>query len=108
MGEEELGGRTVARYQLTNQAGRVQVWVRTDLDLPVRIDRYVRATGGREQTDYIDWIRNPAIDDSFFEPPKGIEIERVGYEDYVRRTMAERLGPAPPFYAHLLHGEPED
>lgn len=107
VGEEDLGGQTAERYQLTNEAGRVQVWVRTDLQLPVRIERYVRASAAREQIDYINWFPNVEIADSFFEPPGDIEIERIGYEDYVKRSMGERLGPAPPFYAHLLHGEPE-
>lgn len=107
VGEEEMGGQKVDRYQLTNEAGRVQIWVRSELGLPVRVERYVRSSAAREQIDYLNWLRNLPIADSFFEPPSDIEIERIGYEDYVKRSMAERLGPAPPFYAHLLHGEPE-
>lgn len=108
VGEEELGGQKVDRYQLTNEGGRVQVWIRAEFSLPVRVERYVRSSSAREQIDYLNWVRNLPIDDSFFEPPSGIEIERIGYEDYVKRSMTERLGPAPPFYAHLLHGEPEN
>jgi outer membrane lipoprotein-sorting protein len=108
VGEEELSGQQVDRYQLTNEAGRIQVWVRRDLGLPVRVERYIRSSAAREQIDYLNWIRNPPLADSFFEPPSDFEIQQIGYEDYVKRSMAERLGPAPPFYAHLLHGEPEN
>jgi hypothetical protein len=106
VGEEKLGGRPTARYQLTNQAGRVQIWVDLELEVPVRVVRYMRGSGDRETLDYLGWLQGLRIADSFFEPPAGSEIERVGYEEYVRRTMSERLGPAPPFYAQLLHGEP--
>jgi len=106
--QDEVSGMTVDRYQLTNEAGRVQVWARTDLDLPVRVDRYIRASSDREQIDYINWLRGLPIDDGFFAPPAGLEIARYGYEEYITKTMTVRLGPAPPFYAHLLHGEPND
>ena len=106
VGEEEMGGEKVERYQLTNEGGRIQLWIRSDVGLPVRVERYVRTSSVREQIDYMNWFPNVEIADSFFEPPAGIEIQRLGYEDYVRRSMTERLGPAPPFYAHLLHGEP--
>ena len=105
VGEEERDGLKLERYQLTNDAGRVQIWVTPKSRLPMRIERYVRASSAREHIDYLNWLENPTIADSFFTPPSGVEIERVGYEEYVKRSMTERMGPAPPFYANLLHGE---
>ena len=107
VGEEEREGQKLDHYQRTDDAGRIQVWVAGKFDLPVHVERYVRARSHREQIDYTNWRRDLPIDDSFFEPPSGVEIERVGYEEYVRRSRSERLGPAPPFHAGLLHGEPE-
>ena len=106
--EHEVGGRKLVRYQLTNDAGRVQVWVTPTLELPVRVERWIRSSSHREQLDYINWLRGIDVAEGFFRPPSDVPIERVGYEDYVRRAMTERLGPAPPFFAHLLHGEPEE
>jgi len=105
VGEEERDGVKLERYQLTNDAGRVQIWVRPENQLPMRVERYVRSSSVRDHVDYLNWFENPVIADSFFDPPTGVEIERVGYEEYVKRSMTERMGPAPPFYANLLHGE---
>ena len=106
LGEEARDGVMLERYQLTNDAGRIQIWVQQESRLPVRVERYVRSSSVREHVDYMNWRENPEIADSFFEPPAAFEIERIGYEEYVTRAMTERVGPAPPFYAHLLHGEP--
>jgi outer membrane lipoprotein-sorting protein len=105
VGEDVRDGVKLERYQLTNDAGRVQIWVVPDRGLPIRVERYVRSSSLRENVDYLNWLENPDIADSFFEPSVHFEIERMTYEEYVKRAMTERVGPAPPFYAHLLHGE---
>ncbi|MEZ4215761.1 MAG: hypothetical protein R3E88_04735 [Myxococcota bacterium] len=107
VGTEALGGQPVERYRLTNESGRVEVWVTPDRKLPVRVARFRHATASTDQKDYVNWLRGVPIDDRFFEPPSGIDVERIGYEDYVRTSATKPLGPAPPFYGYLLHGEPE-
>jgi outer membrane lipoprotein-sorting protein len=103
--KDELGGQEVELYRLTNNAGRVEVWVTPTAKLPIRVERFVRSTGRREQVSYVDWRSGVDIADSFFEPSPNLKIDRMGYEEYVKRTMAERLGPAPPLHSQLLHGE---
>ena len=104
--EEMLAKQSVNLYRLTNDAGRIQVWTTKKMQLPVRVERWDRKTGDRDHVDYVDWLRGFPIADSFFEPPEGLDLEIVDYPDYVSRAMSEPMGPAPPLYAHLLHGEP--
>ena len=104
--EETLAKQSVNLYRLTNDAGRIQVWATKNMHLPVRVERWDRKTGNRDHVDYVDWLRGFPIDDSFFEPPEGLDLEVVDYSSYVSRAMSEPMGPAPPLYAHLLHGEP--
>jgi len=107
VGSDELGGQPVERFRLTNEAGRVEVWVTADRKLPVRVTRFRRSSGTTDQKDYVNWLRDIPLDDAFFEPPSGLAIDRIGYEDYVRQSATKLLGPAPAFYGYLLHGEPE-
>ncbi|MEE3331329.1 MAG: hypothetical protein VX246_10705 [Myxococcota bacterium] len=104
--EETLAKQSVNMYRLTNDAGRVQVWTTKNMHLPVRVERWDRKTGDRDHVDYVDWLRGFPIADAFFEPPEGLDLEVVDYPTYVSRAMTEPMGPAPPLYAHLLHGEP--
>ena len=53
---------------------------------------------------YLDWTRGTKMPKAFFEPDPRIQIESVSYEDYVRRSRREPVGPAPAFYRELLHG----
>jgi hypothetical protein len=103
--EEELANQKVDMYRLTNDSGRIQLWVTKNLNLPVRIERWDRESGRRNHIDYVDWLRGFPIADSFFEPPTGVDIEMFGYGEYVSRAMSEPLGPAPAMFGHLLHGE---
>jgi len=105
VGERELAGQKVDLYRLTNSAGRVEVWVVPGANLPVRVERYLRESGKRERLNYVNWISGLYIDDSFFEPPRGMEIQTFDYEAYVRRALGGPVGPAPPLYSNLLHGE---
>lgn len=104
--EETLAKQPVNLYRLTNDAGRVQVWTTKNTQLPVRVETWHRQTGDRDHVDYVNWLRGFPITDSFFEPPSGLDLEVVDYPTYMSRAMSEPMGPAPPLYAHLLHGEP--
>jgi len=105
--EEELGGKPVELYRLTNDAGRVQVWVTPNSKLPIRVERFRRDRGEREELNYVNWLTGMRIHDGFFEPNPKLRIKRMGYEDYVRQAITGPLGPAPPLFAQLLHGEPD-
>ena len=68
VGEETLARQKVDMYRLTNDAGRIQLWVTKKLNLPVRIERWDRESGRRNHIDYVDWLRGFPIADSCFEP----------------------------------------
>jgi len=105
VGEETLGGRTCTLYRLTNEEGRKEVCVsQSGPELPVFLRVWLRGSGRSMETRYLHWSRDLDIPDAFFAPPEDAQIEHLSYEEYVRRTSQEPLGPAPPFHADLLHG----
>ena len=96
-------------YQVTNEDGRKQVLVTgNELRLPLRVETFVRSAGETSTVEYTGWQRGLVISDSFFEPPAGIDFEKLSYEQYVRSVGGIPRGPAPVFYSHLLHGSKED
>ncbi|MCG8590075.1 MAG: hypothetical protein MJE66_12360 [Proteobacteria bacterium] len=106
VGEERLAGRDLEVYRLTNDAGRRTVWVSPPpSELPVRVETYSRRSGQTQKLDYVNWLSGLPLPAGFFEPDPRIELERVGYEDYVRRSRKEPVGPAPVLFGVLLHGE---
>ena len=101
-------GHESSRYRLTDSAGRREVWV-TDggYELPVEVYRYYRKTASEMRIRYLGWSPGVPIPDWFFEPGADIELEIISYEEYIERSKKEAVGPAPPFYAELLHGRRE-
>lgn len=98
-------GRETSRYRITDSAGRREVWVTEgDVELPVEVYHYYRNTGTELRIRYLGWSPGVPIPDWFFEPPANATIEAVTYDEYVERSKKEPVGPAPPFYAELLHG----
>ena len=71
---------------------------------PLRRDR---RSGVEFRSQYLDWNHAIGLPDHLFEPPSDVELEPVGYDDYVERSKKGAVGPAPPFYADLLHGRRE-
>jgi hypothetical protein len=105
VGGEVLGGQDVDRYRLTGSAGRSEVWVtHDDLRVPIQVLRRQRKTGSETRLQYLDWDTPMALPDHFFEPERDVELEVITYDDYVERSKLGAVGPAPPFYADLLHG----
>jgi outer membrane lipoprotein-sorting protein len=102
---EEIAGRTCKVYRLTDTHGRREVWLTDDeLGLPLRLVQFDRATGAEVRTEFVDWTRELELPDAFFEPDPRVRLERIEYEDYVRRSRQGPVGPAPPLYGELLHG----
>lgn len=103
--EEELGGRKAKVLRLTDAMGRHEVWVTDDESaLPIRIDSTDRSSGVHIVTDYVDWLSEVDLPAAFFEPDPRIQIERLEYDDYVKRASRGPIGPAPVIFGDLLHG----
>jgi hypothetical protein len=103
---ENLGGREVEVFRVTDAAGRRQVWAtRGELRLPLRVEIFQRQRGTTLRTDFLYWQRGLPIPDAFFRPEAGIELARLSYEQYVALQAERRpVGPVPVLYYDLLHG----
>ncbi len=106
VGTEQASGQTVDVYRITDGRGRRTIWMsQTKPAIPLRIETYDRDSATTGKVDYLNWLHNPAIADSFFQPDSGWEIEELSYDEYRRRALRGPVGPAPVLYRHLLHGE---
>jgi hypothetical protein len=105
VGFENLGGREVEVFRVTDERGRRQVWVTTGEErLPLRIEVFRRQTGRTLSTDFLNWLSGIAISDAFFEPEPGIDFVHLSFDEYLlRQADGKSLGPVPIFYADLLH-----
>jgi outer membrane lipoprotein-sorting protein len=103
---ENHGGRPCRVFRQTNERGKREVWVTDDKkQLPLRVEFFARESGVRTTTDYIDWISELPLPDTFFEPDPRIPLETVEYADYLKRSAQGPVGPAPVLFAPLLHGK---
>ena len=101
----KLAGRQSQLYRQTDHLGRREVWITDDaLGLPLRLEAFDRSSGATVRTDFVDWARDLPIPDRFFEPAAGVQLERLTYDEYVKRSAEEVLGPAPVMHGDLLHG----
>jgi len=102
---EVRAGQEVDHYRITRSDGdRDEVWVTQDESrLPLETVFRDRGTGTMNRRVYLRWVES-AWPDSLFEPTRGSKLEEISYEDYVERSKKGPVGPAPPFYADLLHG----
>jgi hypothetical protein len=102
---ETIAGRSCDLYRLTNIEGRQEVCVSQDeMLLPLQLKVWRRASGKEAVTRYLDWTSALALSDEFFEPDSAVTLEHLSYDDYLRRSAKEQIGPAPPFFRNLLHG----
>jgi outer membrane lipoprotein-sorting protein len=102
LGEGAMGFEV---YQLTNENGRRRVLVtRSDLQIPIKIETFVRETGTTGIMEYSSWQRGIQLEDSFFQPPNTIVFEKISYPQYTADYGRIPIGPAPVYYRHLLHG----
>lgn len=106
IGSDQLGGKDVEVFQITDDRGRRKLWVTSDeRRLPLRVFAYQRSSGREMTTDYLNWQRGLPILNAFFIPEPGVDIAVLSYEDYVEKQAARvPLGPVPVLYADLLHG----
>ncbi|MAJ58561.1 MAG: hypothetical protein CBC48_00675 [bacterium TMED88] len=110
---ETLNGIPVDIYRVTDDAGKRTLWVDAGrMDLPVRLESYSRSSGRTGRLDWLNWNPNLIMAETFFNPPKGLEITRFdSYEKFLERLMDGPVAPTPPLFLYLLHtpdgGPPE-
>lgn len=106
VGEEHRHGAPCDVYRVTDDAGKRVLWVtQSEPPLPVRLELFSRQSGRTRYTDYLNWMSDVPLDDSFFQPEKGVELASYSLEDYLQVTVNEGpVGPVPVLYAELLHG----
>jgi len=73
------------------------------LHLPVKIERFGRAEAQSAIT-IINWSRDFQVPDAFFEPDPRVTLERISYEEYVKRARERIPSAVPVLYGDLLHG----
>ena len=101
---EEVGGRACDLHRLSEAAGRQEVCITPDAyRLPLRMEIFRRASGFTIQKSFVNWTRELAIPDAFFEPDPRWQLERFEYEDYAKRAASGPFG-VPVLYGDLLHG----
>jgi outer membrane lipoprotein-sorting protein len=105
VGFENLGGREVEVFRVTDDRGRRQVWVTAGEErLPLRVEVFRRQTGQTLSTDFLNWMSGISISDDFFEPESGIDFVHLSFDEYLaRQADGKPLGPVPVFYTDLLH-----
>ena len=106
IGSDQLGGRDVEVFQVTDNRGRRKLWVTGDeRRLPLRVFAFQRNSGREMTTEYLNWQSGIPILNAFFVPEPGVDIATLSYEEYLEK-QSERipLGPVPVLYADMLHG----
>ena len=105
VGEEMLWGRLAEIFRITDERGRRELWVTSDdKKLPMRVEVFDRRSGQTGSTEYVVWDASLEIPDAFFEPDPSVELERLEFEEYLRRSAESgAVGKVPGFYADLLH-----
>lgn len=102
---EKYGMGTCDLYRATNRDGRREVCVAGgEQYLPLYVRTWHRESNKHVSMRYLNWTRDLTIPDSFFEPDPRVELEKIGYEDYLKRADKEPVTPFPVFYQELLHG----
>jgi hypothetical protein len=106
VGLEERAGRRCEVWRSTEISRRRELCVTADeARLPLEYQESDRGAVATATTRYVDWSRDMAIPDSFFEPDPRFQLEHIDYQSYLRRASKEQIGPAPPFFRDLLHGK---
>ena len=77
---------------------------RSELQIPIKIETFVRESGATAIMEYAGWQQGITLADSFFEPPNTIVFEQISYAEYTANFGKVPIGPAPVYYRHLLHG----
>ena len=100
-------GKELVVYRLTTEEAREEVWVTDDAEkLPVK-HVYTDKKGGNSGESMWSWHRGLEIADSFFDPDPRVKIEKMTYEEFVKRVKEGKAPSFPPLFIDLLAGRPE-
>jgi len=103
--ETKMSGVDVEVWRVTDDLGKRTVWVAKGAQgVPLRVETFVRGSSQTVKIDYSSWGFNLEIPASFFELPPGLEVERMTYDEFARKSASGSVGPAPILYPDLLHG----
>ncbi len=103
--DTKLSGVDVEVWRVTDDFGRRTAWLsKTEPKSPLRVETFVRGSTQTIKLDYSGWGFNLEIPASFFALPPGIEVERLSYAEYTKRSANGPVGEAPILYPDLLHG----
>ena len=103
---EPLGGEASCKlYKLTDDRGRQEVCVQEELELPVFLRNWDRATNREAVTRYVNWIRDLETRAGFFDPDPRYKLKNLTYEAFLKAVQDGSLGMTPILYPHLLHGD---
>ncbi len=105
--EEPLAGSMCDVWRHTTPHGRRVVWVRQEEAqdrIPLRSEVYDRNSTATVKTDYVQWAAGMDLADRFFEPDPRLEVVRMGYDEYLKRSGDGDIGIPPVLHANLLHG----
>jgi hypothetical protein len=104
--DTKIAGVDVEVWRVTDDLGRRTVWVAKGAQgVPLRVETFVRGSSQTVKIDYSAWGFNLEIPTAFFALPPGLEVVRMTYDEYARKSAAGPVGPAPILYPDLLHGE---
>ncbi|MBK7951221.1 MAG: hypothetical protein IPK00_21295 [Deltaproteobacteria bacterium] len=103
--DAKLSGVDVEVWRVTDDAGRRTAWVsKGEPGVPLRVETFVRGGAQTVKIDYSSWGFNLEMPDAFFALPGGLEVERLSYDDYTKKSAEGPVGPAPILYPDMLHG----
>ncbi len=100
-----LGDMDTETWRVTTTAGRRTVWVTaTDPKIPLRVETFDRENSETITLDYANWASGIEIPEAFFVPPKGLDLKKFEYADYVSKSLDGPVSGLPIMYPDLLHG----
>ncbi|MBJ20090.1 MAG: hypothetical protein GY741_02530 [Phycisphaeraceae bacterium] len=103
--EVEIGAVKAEVWRVTDSSGRRKLWVTTgDLQVPLRIETFNRASADTFDLDYSGWAFDLELGADFFSTPAGFEMSTFEYDDYLTKSIEGPVSAVPILYPDLLHG----
>jgi len=104
-GADHVGGQPCTTVRLTDADGRRETCVsKSEAHVPLRTVFWHRASNRTTEINYLTWASQMPLPDDFFAPDPDVQLEELGYEQYLAAVEKGPVGPAPPTFSHLLHG----
>jgi hypothetical protein len=104
-GSSQIGGQACTLMRLTDADGRRETCISTSgAHVPLRTTFWQRASNRTTEINYLTWASQVPLADDFFAPEPGVQLQELSYEQYLDASQKGPVGPAPPTFAHLLHG----